>query len=322
MISRVFFITFCIASSLSAYQMQLMTIITGPIGTQSQSVYLGHFGVTRSLIAGLKKNNISFNYNPRSIDMVGDVLYIVAGNADVIGQGVELKRQGKVRVLLVGPNTADLFRSAHNYGNNRLIDLRVNPSLWIENAHLLRCPDLKKSDFLIWPAGIDEQFFMPISNNKGKKVLIYNKFQDSLTKDVLQLLMHYGFDPVIIRYGHYTPEQYKKILSTISFAVFLTKTESQSLALAECWAMDVPTLCWNCKEPHEYLGIYYPFSSACPYLTDATGFEWKTLKDLEMLLKKIGHIFDHCYPRQWVLENMTDTIVVQKLIEAIHNLSL
>ncbi len=315
-------IFFCWIVMIESYNMQKLTVLTGPIGTQSSAQYLGHSGVTRSLITGLKKIGASFSYNPRSVSDVGDVVYIVAGDTDVIEQVLTLKKQGIVKKILAGPNAFDLFKPGNPYAQNKLIDLRVNPSEWIRNAHLLRYPDLNEVDFLVWAAGIDEQSFKPIRFNdySSKKVLVYNKYQDELTNQVTQLLRQYNFEPVVISYGSYTPQRYKQVLSDVSFAVFLTKTESQCLALAECWAMEVPTLCWNLECPHHYLGIDYPVSSACPYLTSQTGMQWKTLNELTNLLEYGIDLFASCLPRAWVLEHMTDEIVVKKLLAVIAKL--
>ena len=315
-------IFFCWIVMIESYHMQKLTILTGLIGTQLSTQYVGHSAVTRSLVMGLRKTGVSFNYNPRSISDVGDVVYIVAGNSNVIEQVLTLKRQGVVKKMLVGPNAFDLFKPGNFYAQNRLIDLRVNPSSWIRDAHLIRYPDLTEADFLVWAAGIDEKFFEPIRFNdySSKKVLIYNKYQNELTSQVSQLLRQYNFEPVVISYGSYTPQRYKQVLSDISFAVFLTKTESQCLALAECWAMGVPTLCWNLECPHHYLGIDYPVSSACPYLTSQTGMQWKTLNELTNLLEYGIDLFASCLPRAWVLEHMTDEVVVKKILAVIAEL--
>ena len=298
--------------------MRMLTVLTGPVGTQSLHQYLGHFGVTRSLIEGLKKSGISFNYNPQNVDQLGDVVHIVAGDGAVIQQIIDLKKSGHVKKIIVGPNAYN-----KSFVANKNIDLRIDPSEWVRDAHVLFYEELNQTDYLVWPAGVDEHYFDPKKMNDytSKRVLVYNKEQHDLTHRVVTLLKEYHFEPIVITYGSYHKEQFKRILETVSFAIFLSKTESQGLALAECWAMDVPTLCWNLKCPHKYLEIEYPVSSACPYLTQETGFSWKTITELEDMLRHGVAYVKNCSPRNWVLKNMTDEIVVYKLIKAIKNLS-
>lgn len=300
------------------YTLQKLTVLTGCIGTQSSTQYLGHAGVTRSLVEGLRKVGAPFNYNPASEDQVGDVVIIVAGEGSVIQQVIELKKKGVVKKIIVGPNAY-----CYRYVNNPLIDLRIDPSAWVRDANLLHHTQLRVSDYLVWPAGVDEHYFNPKKANDymSRKVLVYNKEQPDLTRQVVTLLKKYHFEPILITYGSYYKEQFKHILDTVSFAVFLSKTESQGLALAECWAMDVPTLCWNLECPHKYLEISYPVSSACPYLTEKTGRSWKTLEELELLLQNIPSVFQTCAPRAWIVENMTDVIVVRQLLASIESLA-
>ena len=52
-------------------------------------------------------------------------------------------------------------------------------------------------------------------------------------------------------------------------AVFMSRSESQGLALAEAWAMDVPTLVW--QSPPGEPGSVFSLSDPAPYLTSDTG---------------------------------------------------
>ena len=52
-------------------------------------------------------------------------------------------------------------------------------------------------------------------------------------------------------------------------AVFISRSESQGLALAEAWAMDVPTLVW--QGPPGDGGSLFNLSDPSPYLTSHTG---------------------------------------------------
>ena len=79
--------------------------------------------------------------------------------------------------------------------------------------------------------------------------------------------------------------------------------------------MNVPTLIFN-PQQWEYRGKFY-FASACPYLTEQTGMDWQKLEQLENMLKNMPKLLDTFNPRKWVLENMTDQISAQHLLNII-----
>ena len=64
-------------------------------------------------------------------------------------------------------------------------------------------------------------------------------------------------------------------------AVFLSSSESQGIALAEAWSMNVPTFVWNPK-PKELNGRYFPSVDSAPYLTPETEFPGKLKMNFRM----------------------------------------
>jgi hypothetical protein len=133
---------------------------------------------------------------------------------------------------------------------------------------------------------------------------------------VEQLLRKLRWEPIRIIYGCYNSGQYKQALMQSTFAVFLSQSESQGIALAEAWAMDVPTLVWNPREL-TYNGRRYSTVSACPYLSDATGAEWVALDELAQLVKSFPRHEAGFEPRSWVLNNMTDTVAAANLLHIV-----
>ena len=106
----------------------------------------------------------------------------------------------------------------------------------------------------------------------------------------------------------------------MEFAVVIDRVESQGLFLAEAWAMNVPTLCFD---PHCYRWICpnetydYFHTSSAPYLSEATGAEWFELSELELLLDNIEQLKKKSYPRKWVEEHMTDEVCAERFLEII-----
>jgi hypothetical protein len=315
-------VLFLFFQTLNSYEFSKLTVLTGPIGLESSDEILGHYAVTRSLLRGLELSDVPFNYNPSSVDEVGDIIHVVAGDFDVLDQVLDLKNKGIVKRVMVGANNKALVSRKYAYMQNTEIVKRLLISDWVIHGHLLNTPTLTADVCAPWYSGVDETFFKPkkVNDYSSKKVLIYNKFQKDLTIEVSTVLEHYGWDPVVVSYGSYSIEEYRDLLNEVSFAIFLSASESQGIALAESWAMDVPTFCWNPKASVKYLGVIYPCSSSCPYLTPTVGCDWSSLEELEALLEKMNALLPNYYPRSWVLDNMTDKKSVDYLLQIIREI--
>ena len=87
-------------------------------------------------------------------------------------------------------------------------------------------------------------------------------------------------------------------------------TESQGLALAEAWSMDVPTLVWSPNQEHSEVPGLFP--TGAPYLTGATGKYWKDLSDLREILS-VGFAGQFS-PREWILNNMTNKLAAKNYL--------
>lgn len=278
----------------------------------------GHKGVTGSLIRGLTQNNISHNHNP-PLNQIAQTVVVLADTIQ-LRRAIELKQQGRIKKLLAGPNLVTRADDCNSLVASKEIDAYLVPSRWCLVAYEEVEPRLI-GRINLWPAGIDVNQWNPIfPKAKTGKMLIYLKYQPyEFASQVESLVKQYGYDPIIIEYGKYLMPQYYDLLNHVDAVIFLSRSESQGLALAEAWAMDVPTLAWNPKELIDHGRIYSEVSS-CPLLTLSTGLDWKNLNDLEDQLKNFEELGKKFAPRKWVLDHLTDKISAQillKIIEAI-----
>ena len=171
----------------------------------------------------------------------------------------------------------------------------------------------------IWYAGVDTKYWNPTNKNKNKEVLVYwkNTTPKAFCVEIESIIKKYGYTINRVRYGHYNKKHYKDALDRSLFAVILSITETQGIALVEAWSMDVPTFVW-------YPDIEHPFirnvkTTSAPYLTEKTGIKWKELADFENILKNKNLQLENFSARRWVLENMTDKISVEELLKICNN---
>lgn len=285
--------------------------------------YRGHFAVTRSLVEGLQKIGASFNYNPRKLKDVNEIVVVLSG-IGTLRQAIELKRRGLIRRLLVGPNILVLPTEHPEIGAAE-VDLCITPCEWTRNAYEKDLPILK-GRCRAWPAGVDVNFWKPLyPSNERKGVTIFIKTpseDENIFLRYTAILKRAGYDErnfyLILRDNRhfYTPEKYYDALSNSQLLVGFSKSESQGIAWAEAWAMDVPTFLLR-NEIILIHGKKTPVSSA-PYLTSECGSFFDDSIGFEQALKRWKSSKFLFHPRNWVLRNMSDEVSAKTLISLLN----
>lgn len=271
--------------------------------------YGGHVAVTRSLICGLRELGAAFNYNPVSVFAIRDVV-VVLSDIEGVRQAIELKRQGKIKKLLVGPNVVEMPTEYGFILASPEIDVCLVPSDMTVAIYERLDPALV-GRVKTWYAGVDETFWSPLDSVKeSKKVVVYWKnAPKAFCLEVERSLVSHGYEPIRIVYGRYNKKEFRQALRKSAFAVFLSITETQGIALAEAWSVNVPTLVWDSQIEHYYIrGLQ---TTSTPYLSAETGERWKELGELETLIKNLS---GGLRPREWVMRHMTDRIAADMLV--------
>jgi len=141
----------------------------------------------------------------------------------------------------------------------------------------------------------------------------------SLPEDYRATLRDNGIgdgDMHVIRRGKdrwYSPHEYHDVCSKSRLMICFSESESQGIAWAEAWSMDVPTLIW--RNERKVIDGKETHVSTAPYLTPQTGRFFNDTADLSRLLGEIGAGEVSFAPRRWVLEYMSDEVCAGKLLE-------
>jgi hypothetical protein len=277
--------------------------------------YGGHYAVTRSLIEGLKKIDANFNYNPSGNNEIKENVIVLSG-PQTLREAIELKKKGKIKFLLAGPNIADSVLDEEQIVADPAIDFFIVPSSWIE-YNAVSDLDVLKNKILCWYVGVDVRYWAPEPHKPTKKVLVYWKTEEeAFCAKVEDILRKQNYTPVRITYGKYHPIEYKAALNESEFAVFISRSESQGVALAEAWAMNVPTLVWD-PGYLVYRGRVFENANACPYLSTETGKKWLTLEELDHLLMTFDEYKDQFKPREHTINFFSDEVCSQTLLNFI-----
>ncbi len=171
-----------------------------------------------------------------------------------------------------------------------------------------------------WSAGVDSEFWKPVTHkDQRNKVLIYWKTEtEDFCREIIDLVRKLGMQPALIKCGDYIPSEYKEQLDRSRFAIFISRSESQGIALAEAWSMDVPTLVFD-PGLFSFNGRTVTNTSSCPYLTPSTGLTWKSIEELKRILNA-KNSFIGFSPRSYVLGHFTDEYRAKQLIDRIDSL--
>lgn len=272
--------------------------------------YPGHFALVRSVVEGLRAIGAEFTFNPGRVAEVGGVVYAPANEA--LTQAIAWKTSGRIQRLVAGPTNAFNPHECDDLILHSAIDRLIVASDWVRDLYRQEVPELADK-LRVAPAGIDPEYWRPRPRAGAGGVLVYQKDVDEATiAAVCRHVTDAGLAPRVFRYGQYLREEFKAALDQCSLAIFLSTFETQGLALAETWAMDVPTLVWDPQEETEWRGFRFRAGSSAPYLTPTTGQTWKTIPELAALLAA-GRDRARFAPRAWVLDHMTDAVCARAL---------
>jgi len=291
-----------------------------PIPHYMVSKYRGHPAVTQSLVEGLIKISASANYNPKSYSQIGETVLVLSG-ISALKQAILLKRKGYIKKLLAGPNMVEMPSDFDSLAASPELDLYVINSEWTKKMYEDDCPSLIGRT-VIWPAGVDTEYWRPGTNRKRDTILIYEKQRKGPVGPIgpyKKWMEQQGYRVEVIKCGEYTLPGFLKALQCAQLMIGFVIDESQGLAWAEAWSVDVPTLIWR-NTSNKYRGREIE-TSAAPYLTDENGLFFNDFEDFKKVFSQWKNMMDSFRPRQWVLEHMSDKVSA-KLLCQLANISL
>ena len=280
------------------------------------SPYPGHYALVRSVVEGLRAIGADFNFNPRRARDVGRAVYAPENAA--LRQAAELKRRGRIEYLIAGPVNALFADESDRVLFTPEIDRLIVASEWVKDFYHDAPALLAK--VRACPCGVDAAFWRPTPGRaRDRTAVVYWKSGDeAFCERVEAIVRRSGLEPARVRSGlgeheHFTRETFRALLDSAAIGVFLSAFETQGIALAEAWSMDVPTLVWDPRGEATWAGRTFVAATSAPYLTPATGRLWRSLDELEPTLH--AALAEHAAftPRQWVLEHMTDAICAAML---------
>jgi hypothetical protein len=169
--------------------------------------------------------------------------------------------------------------------------------------------------FSILPTGIDFEYWKPSKNRKEGPILIYRKFDHS-ERDFLNIVSicnSMGLKFKVVTYGKYTRASFRRALRKCRAAIWLGTSESQGIALLECWAMDIPTLVRSQELFVDRVTGKVFASSAAPYLDRECGEEFSAANLNFNTISKFLNDSITKSPRDYVLSEFSPRKILEQL---------
>lgn len=183
-----------------------------------------------------------------------------------------------------------------------------------------------------FPFPVDTDTFKPLDVKRQPQYdcFVYYKARDpKILEFVVKSLQEKNLRFTVLRYGHYTEEQYRDILHSSKFGIWLGCHESQGFALEECLSTNVPLLVWNVTSMFdEYnneggiaysqeLGKYALRATSIPYWDERCGLVFTDKKNFISSLERILHSYQEYRPREYILETLSPIPCVDRLLKKI-----
>ena len=278
----------------------------------------GHFGASRSMVYGLSKIYAGrWNFNPSSIGAIGNILWTDRCSEGLRQYALAREMNASLKGFVVcGANT---YENVENEVQHPSFGFYASRSLSVAEHNSLSSSSARFR-IRVLVAGVDTDFFKPSMNRDSRKIVIYVKgvtIQSGIVPEVRNALASLGYRALLLVYGNYSISEFRAALDGAVAAVFLTRTESQGIALSETWAMDVPTLVYTngFTYPHDVFGRLWLHQNPAPYLNYLNGAWWNSLSGLLKILGRID--LHHFQPRNYVLTCMTDEIATLNALRAV-----
>lgn len=277
--------------------------------------------VVRNFLYGLKRRGIHYRLNP--------VSFRTSRTEPVISFGRRLNglkgiaRETPVIAAVGFPHPADLPNLCNEYNIRKYLQ----HSQWVldltRDQHVY-----DESIFDLWPAGVDTDAWAPSTGERNIDLLVYDKilfererYESELLKPLRETLNARGYVCFEVRYGHYTPAEYRDTLARARAMIFLSASETQGFASLEALACDVPVFAWNqgyWLDPDRFR-FNQPVvrATSVPFFDERCG---ATFADVSAFDAGLGPFMENVQarrysPREFVIERVSIDRSTQRMLE-------
>jgi glycosyltransferase involved in cell wall biosynthesis len=261
----------------------------------------GTISLPQGVIRGFKDLHLNCDVNTFDSNTHYKTVYAIK-DVRCVNWALKQKRKGLVDRLIVGPLIVNLPFENEGVIEDPLIDTVLLPSDWVVQVfkkHGKR-PD---TNYQVWSMGVDTEYWKPQPDVRRDKILLYVKNpEQKIVEKVVSSLLKRDLPHHILRAGAFTQQEYLQRLQESRAVIFLSRTETQGLAMFESWSCDVPSFHWNCGH-YKYFDYSETNASSCPYLTETCGMDFQSENDFDIRWESFLSKLPDYKPRDFVMQN-------------------
>jgi glycosyltransferase involved in cell wall biosynthesis len=238
----------------------------------------GSTRVFLNLMAGLDRLRVPYRVNDfRGMRADRDELVCLIGKPHLL-EAFEPRTP-----LLFGPAIYDHPIDDERLPSRHAVRQVLVPSAWVQRMFSEVWPGL----VTIWPIGIDTKQWAPApAAGKDVDVVLYDKLrrdraemERSLIAPILDELRRRRLSVIHLRYGSYVEEELHDLRRRARAMIYLSRHETQGIAVQQTMACDVPVLAWDPGgdwQSPEYLrrGVRFGPVTSVPYWDDRCGVKF------------------------------------------------
>jgi len=266
--------------------------------------------VFRTLLMQMELPDPPLHWAPclRDLPKISCEVVWVVNDPEDLKWAVRNRSRLKARQLWAGPNIVVVPQEAEGVLTRPEIDRIIVPAKWVADVYSRECPDLRPK-ISIWPAAIDTNYWAAEDAPKMNWI-IYNKYQDSLAAHIARVLESRNAKFIQMNYGQYTRDKYRELLKSAKGLVWLSRSESQGIALLEALSMDIPALVWdpgNWKyHSPELKREFTACATSAPYFSERCGLRFTAGSEFEPAFKTFSEGAGSYHPRDYILKSGLD----------------
>lgn len=180
-----------------------------------------------------------------------------------------------------------------------------------------------------YPIGVDIHGFPKKETNAEYEYdcFIYVKRRHSEQVEYVEALCKQkGLRYKLIRYGSYSEKEYKDLLQSSKFGIWLGSHESQGFGLQEALATNTPLLVWNVTSMYDEVdawnrpvyahlrGTKDLFATSVPYWSEQCGILVEKKEEIEYALDKMIHSYESFSPREYIVQTLRPSTCIERML--------
>lgn len=217
--------------------------------------------------------------------------------------------------VVLGPNIVVLPKDLPGLRPKLTNSIYLVPSNW--SKEVWKVSGFTECPIYSWPVGIDVDAFnlnRSMAKNHNNVMIYFKRRDEKLLEGTKEILKRKGLNPIVIKCGSYTEDQYKEVLAKCIFGIWIGISESQGIALQEALASNLPLIVNDCRslfEKNADMSYKFPpelssiISTSAPYFDETCGIVIQDNSKIESSIEELILNLDFYKPREFIQKNLS-----------------